>query len=123
MAINKLTDVSVRKIKPDDIEQLLSDGGGLYIRVRSKGDGGAISFRLAYRIEKKQRWITLGSYPIMTLAEARNRRDQCKALVNKGIDPGLEKKNETRRNRQAQLEEKDMRYGISACSDVARACI
>jgi hypothetical protein len=62
MAINKLTDAAFRKIKPADTEQLLSDGGGLYIRVRSKDDGGAISFRLAYRIEGKQRWLTLGSY-------------------------------------------------------------
>jgi hypothetical protein len=63
MALNKLTDVAFRKIKPTDVEQLLADGGGLYVRVRSKGDGGAISFRLCYRIDGKQRWLTLGGYP------------------------------------------------------------
>jgi integrase len=106
MAINKLTDAVFCKIKPANTEQLLSDGGGLYVRVRSKEEGGAISFRLAYRLENKQRWVTLGRYPVMALAEARERRDEYKALVKKGIDPGLEKQNEIQRNRQAQLDEK-----------------
>jgi integrase len=105
MAINKLTDAAFRKIKPTEAEQLLADGGGLFVRIRSKDDGGAISFRQVYRIDNKQRWLTLGSYPVMSLAEAREQRDSCKSLVKKGIDPGLEKRNETSRNRQAQLDE------------------
>ena len=106
MAVNKLTDLAFRKIKPAHSEQILADGGGLYIRVRSIGDGGAISFRLTYRIEGKQKWITLGSYPEMKLAEARGLRDSNKLLLKKGIDPGLERKQQAERNRQAQLDEK-----------------
>ena len=53
MAINKLTDVAFRKIKTTDTEQLLSDGGGLYVRVRSSADGGAISFRSVLFIESR----------------------------------------------------------------------
>lgn len=55
-------------MKASDKEQLIADSGGLVIRIRSKNDGGTISFRLAYRIEGKQRWITLEA---KTLAEAR----------------------------------------------------
>ena len=106
MAINKLTDVAFRKIKTTDTEQLLSDGGGLYVRVRSSADGGAISFRFVYRVEGKQRWLTLESYPEMKLAEARALRESYKQLVQKGIDHRLEKRNEASRNRQAQLDEK-----------------
>jgi integrase len=69
-------------------------------------EGGAISFRLTYRTEGKQKWITLGSYPEMKLAEARGLRDSNKALLKRGIDPGLERKQEAERNRQAQLDEK-----------------
>lgn len=106
MAINKLTDLAFRRIKPAAAEQLLADGGGLYVRVRSIEDGGAVSFRLTYRIDGKQKWITLGSYPEMKLAEARDLRDSNKALLKRGIDPGLERKHESERNRQAQLDEK-----------------
>jgi integrase len=118
MALNKLTDAAFRKVRPSDAEQLLSDGGGLFVRVRSENDGGAISFRLAYRIEGKQRWVTLGSYPVMSLAEARVRRDECKALAKTGIDPGLEKKNEVNRNRQAQLEEQARHQRLAARATV-----
>ena len=118
MAINKLTDVAYRKIKPTNSEQLLSDGGGLYVRVRSLAEGGAISFRLTYRIDGKQRWLTLGSYPEMKLAEARQLRDTNKALLQQGLDPGLEKRNEAIRNRQAQLNEQAMLEDHAARSTV-----
>ena len=106
MAINKLTDTTFRNTKPSTAEQILSDGGGLYVRVRPMEEGGAISFRLAYRIAGKQKWATLGSYPVMSLAEARKKRDEYKALIKSGVDPALEKQIELRRNRQAQIEEK-----------------
>lgn len=60
-------------MKATDKEQLISDGSGLVIRIRSKYDGGTISFRLAYRIADKQRWITLEA---KALAAARAERDQ-----------------------------------------------
>ena len=69
MAINKLSPAKISKTKPTDSEQLLSDGGGLFVRIRSKADGGAKSFRLAYRIDGKQRWLTLGNYEVMTLLD------------------------------------------------------
>jgi integrase len=106
MAINKLTDATFRKTKPSASEQLLSDGGGLYMRVRPAEEGGAISFRLVYRIGGKQRWLTLGGYPVMSLAEARRKRDEYKSLIKSGVDPSLERQIEIRRNRQAQLDEK-----------------
>jgi len=102
MALNKLTDLKLRNIKPSIIEQNIADGGGLFVRVRSEADGGSISFRLAYRIEAKQRWITLKA---KSLAAARVERDQYKAMVKQGIDPALEMKLNNERNRAAQLEE------------------
>lgn len=53
--INKLTDLSFRNIRLISKEQVLADCGGLYVRVRPSNEGGAISFRLAYRIEGKQK--------------------------------------------------------------------
>lgn len=105
-AINKLTDLAFRKIYASRAEQLLPDGGGLYVRIRSIREGGAISFRLAYRIEGKQKWLTLGSYPTMTLADAREARNTAKILLSEGKDPSIEKQLNKERNKQSQLEEK-----------------
>lgn len=51
MAINQITDLAYRKLKPTDKEQLIKDGGGLFVRIRSIGEGGAISFRLTVKPE------------------------------------------------------------------------
>lgn len=104
--INKLSDTAFRNIEPINKEQLLADGGGLYVRVRSIEDGGAVSFRLTFRIERKQKWLTLGTYPTMTLKGARNARDVNKAKISDGLDPALGKQLDKERNRQQQLSEK-----------------
>jgi len=100
MAINLITDLAYRKLKPTTKEQLIKDGAGLFIRIRSIDDGGAISFRLAYRIDKKQRWITLKA---SSLPDARQERNTYKDMVKRGIDPASEVKLIAERNRAAQL--------------------
>lgn len=102
MAINLITDLAYRKLKPTGKEQLVKDGAGLFVRIRPIEDGGAVSFRLAYRFEGKQRWITLKA---KSLPEARSERDDYKAMVKQGIDPGTETKLTAERNRAAQLAE------------------
>ena len=104
-ALNKLKDVAFRNIKPTDTEQLLADGGGLFVRVRTATDGGSVSFRLAYRIEGKQKWLTVGTYPTMSLKEAREARDIHKANLKEGRDPALDKQLEKQRQHNMQLAE------------------
>lgn len=100
--MNKITDLAYRNLKAAGKEQLVADGGGLVIRIRSKDDGGTVSFRLAYRIAGKQRWITLEA---KTLAAARAERDQYKELIRQGLDPTIERKLNLERTRAAQLAE------------------
>jgi integrase len=102
MANNKITDLAFRKLKPGEKEKLISDGGGLYIRIRSLADGGAISFRLKYRVDGKIKWASLAS---KSLQSARKERDELKLQVKSGINPTLEKKLEQERQRKKQLEE------------------
>lgn len=104
-SINKLTDLSFRNIKPSELEQVLSDGGGLYVRIRPINDGGSISFRLAYRIEGKQKWLTVGTYPTMKLKEAREARDKHKQSLSDGVDPSLAKQLDKKRQQNIQLAE------------------
>ncbi|AEG00122.1 tyrosine-type recombinase/integrase [Methylomonas methanica] len=92
----------IRKLKPQDKEQIIPDGGGLYIRVRSVTEGGAISFRFRYLLQGKQIWMTLKA---KTLAEARKERDDYKKVAKKGVDPVTEQKLLVERARAAQLAE------------------
>lgn len=85
----KLTDARLRTLKPTERTQKLADGGGLYIELTPQGSK---LWRLAYRFDGKQKLLALGRYPETSLADARNLREQAKALLAKGIDPSTEKK-------------------------------
>ena len=104
MAINKIKPLTFKHLKPTDKEQQISDGNGLFVRVRSITDGGAISFRLRYFFEGKYKWLSLNS---SDLPEARAKRDVYNQMVKQGIDPNLEAKLQKERVRQQQLEEQE----------------
>jgi integrase len=86
---DKLSDVAIRQAKPGSATRKLSDGGGLQLHISSAG--GKL-WRLAYRFEGKQRKLALGQYPVVSLAEAREKRDDAKRLLDKGIDPSRQRK-------------------------------
>lgn len=87
MAENKLTDKHLRNLKPLASEQLFGDGGGLWIRVLPIEKGGAINFYYRFTYEGKERRFNCGSYPECSLAQARLRRAEARAMVKSGIDP------------------------------------
>jgi integrase len=87
MAENKLTDKSLRAFKPSEREQLVGDGGGLWIRIMPSAKGGAINFYYRFQFNSKERRYNCGSYPDTSLAVARRNRNLARELVNKGIDP------------------------------------
>ncbi len=80
-----LTDIKIRNAKAGPKPVKLSDGGGLQIVVSPVGGR---SWKLAYRFGGKQRELTLGSYPAVSLQEARQLRDDAKRVLVSGIDPG-----------------------------------
>jgi integrase len=84
-----LTDTRIRNAKPNARAYKLSDGGGMYLLVRS--DGGRY-WRLDYRFAGKRRTLALGVYPIVTLSDARSRRQEARKLLVQNIDPGTAKK-------------------------------
>ncbi|MHB8809473.1 MAG: tyrosine-type recombinase/integrase [Desulfobulbaceae bacterium] len=84
-----LTDTIIRTTKPADKSFKLFDGGGLFFLVTPTG--GKL-WNLKYRFEGKENRIALGAYPAVSLAEARQKRDQAKVLLAKGICPGDTKK-------------------------------
>lgn len=84
-----LTDIQVQKAKPAAEEYKLSDGLGLHVLVTPSG--GKL-WRLQYRFDGKQKTLALGTYPVITLAAARQWRDDAKKLLANGVDPNANKK-------------------------------
>ncbi len=62
-----------------------SDGGGLFLLVKSGGK----YWRMAYRYGGKQKTLAFGAYSAVTLAQARKKRDAAKELLAQDIDPGV----------------------------------
>lgn len=67
----------------------LSDGGGLHLLVQPNGSK---LWRLKYRFEGKEKLLSFGKYPIVTLAIAREKRNEAKLLLDQGKDPAEVKK-------------------------------
>ena len=64
------------------------DGGGLYLEVKPASRGGARkAWLLRFQVNKQRRVIGLGSYPAVSLADARAKAAEVHALIDKGIDP------------------------------------
>ena len=84
-----LSDMKIRGAKTSDKQVKLFDGGGLFLLVTPSG--GKL-WRLKYRHEGKEKLLSLGAYPEISLADARQRRDEARKQVAHGIDPGAVRK-------------------------------
>jgi len=87
--INTLTDAQCRSAKPTEKARKLFDGGGLFLFVSPTG---ARIWRLAYRLDGKQKTISFGPYPDVSLAQARELRYQVKQDLRSGVDPMQKRK-------------------------------
>lgn len=79
-----LTDTAIRKSAKGAKPYKLFDQGGLFVYVSTTG---AKSFRLKYRFGGKEKLLTIGLYPVVTLAAARDYAITAKRLLMDGIDP------------------------------------
>lgn len=84
-----LSDIQCRKARPGEKDYKLADERGLYLFVTTKGYK---SWRLKYRFAGKEKRLIFGAYPDLSLAEAREARDQARKLLSRDIDPGIAKK-------------------------------
>lgn len=86
-----LTDTAVRSAKPRAKAFKLSDAGGLYLEV---SPAGGKWWRWKYRYGGKEKRLSLGVYPDVTLKSAREKRDAARRQLAAGIDPGQARKAE-----------------------------
>jgi integrase len=86
-----LSDVKARNAKPGEKLYKLTDEKALHLLVMPSGSK---LWRLSYRFGGKQKLISLGVYPEVSLATARERRDEARKLLAAGIDPSAKRKAE-----------------------------
>ena len=84
-----LTDPAIRNAKPGAKAKKMFDGGGLYLEV---APAGGKWWRLKYRFGGKEKRLSLGTYPEISLKDARERRDEARKLLANEIDPSENRK-------------------------------
>jgi len=86
--MGKLSDKSIQAAKPEEKQKKMSDGDGLILVVRTSG---AKLWQLRYRFGGKEKTLSIGQYPLISLSEARNRAFVARQLIHDGVDPVAEK--------------------------------
>lgn len=85
----KLTDSIIKAAKPKDKRYNLPDGKGLALWVQPDGQK---AWRMRYYFNDKEKMLSLGFYPAVSLAAARGEHARFKDLLADGIDPSENRK-------------------------------
>jgi integrase len=84
----RLSDNRCKTVKSTKRIQKLFDGGGLYLEVKPSGGK---HWKLKYRYGNKEKKLAIGTYPLISLKEARELREEAKKLLVQNKDPSFEK--------------------------------
>jgi integrase len=98
-----LTPTAINNAKKKEKPYKLTDGGGLYVAVAPSGKK---TWRYQYALDGKRPEVTIGGYPEIGVAEARERHAEYRAMIERGMDPAQHKQEE-KRIRQARLNDSD----------------
>ena len=98
---NILTVLSIKKAKSKEKQYKLTDGEGMFLRVYPNGSK---YWQLQYWFEGKQKILSLGVWPEVSLTQAREKRVEARKIIKQGIDPLQEKKQEIINMNEQELE-------------------
>ncbi len=84
-----LSDFACKSAKAKEKSYRLSDGDGLYLLVQKNGSK---LWQLRYRFAAKENILSFGKYPLLSLLEAREKRDEAKKQLLAGINPSAKRK-------------------------------
>jgi integrase len=84
-----LTELGIKALKPKEKKYRVADSGGLCLEVTP---AGGKFWRYRYRFLDKEQTLSIGKYPLVTLSEARRKRDEAKLLLLDGKNPSRQKK-------------------------------
>ncbi len=99
VGVSMLTDVQLRRLTPAEKPYKRADTGGLFILVQPNGSR---LWRMKYRFGGREKLLSFGAYPEVSLAAARDARDAARSELRADRDPAL-----TRKQRQAEAERAD----------------
>ncbi len=88
-----LTQATIKALKPTERQYKVSDSAGLYLLVTPKGGQ---YWRYKYRYQRIEKLLALGTWPRVSLKEARSKRDDARKLLDKNIDPSAQRQAEKR---------------------------
>lgn len=80
-----LTDVKVKTAKPKEKPYKPADGGGMYLLINANGSK---YWRMKYRFASKEKMLSIGVYPDVTLADAREKRSEARKILAAGAVTG-----------------------------------
>ena len=110
MTKKTLSDTTIRATKPSTKDIRLFDSNGLYLIVKPNDSRW---WRIDYSIHKKRKTLSLGTYPLTTLADARRKAFDLKKLVASGTDPSEIRKESKKDNIQLQINDERISNGLS----------
>ena len=84
-----ISEFEAKKAKPAAKPYKIFDGGGLYLHVQPTGSK---LWKQKYRFNKKEKVLSFGKYPTISIAQARKLRDEAKEKIAQGTDPSVEKR-------------------------------
>lgn len=87
-----LTDTAIKNAKQGDKPIKMYDEGGLYLLLSPTTGKGGKWWRFRYRFDGKEKLLSFGTYPEVSLKDARNRRDEAKKLLINHEDPAAVRK-------------------------------
>lgn len=97
-----LTDTRIRKLKPRNKLYRIADSSGLALEIKTSGKK---IWRYRYRFDNKASMVSIGDYPLISLAKARIKRDEFKTMLSDNINPAkakAEQKTEAKTKAQAE---------------------
>ncbi|MGW8168856.1 MAG: tyrosine-type recombinase/integrase [Sulfurovaceae bacterium] len=105
-----LTDIKIKQSKPKEKNYKLTDGKGLYIIITPKGFKW---WRLDYTFENKRQTLSLGTYPTVTLVNARKEALKLKEMISQGINPLQVRKDKKESIKEQETKKENTFYNIS----------
>jgi hypothetical protein len=90
----RLSALAIRNAKPRETPYKLGDGGGLYLLIKPNSTR---LWRMNYAYMGRQKTLSFGEWPLISLAEAREKREEAKRRLAAGLDPSEERKLEQMR--------------------------
>lgn len=91
-----MSDTKIRSFKPRDKPYKVGDFDGLYMTVTPNGSR---LWHMKYRVMGREKRLSFGAYPAVSLARARQLRDEARSLLAEGRDPGEVKQQRKRTER------------------------